>query len=331
MINAIPMTELWRGGILESQHLGHAVICEANGDIFKAWGNPDQVIFPRSSCKMLQAMPLVESGAADALDLTPAQLALACASHQGAPIHSETVTEWLDTLELGEPDLRCGTNPPYDTGAKHALIRADQAPCQIHHECSGKHVGFLTVNRHIGGHAEYTDVDHPLQQSVKTTFEELTGQDSPGHGVDGCSAPNFATTVHGLARAMGFMAAAHEGSDLRSRSATRLVDAMRMFPEMVAGETRSCTELMRAMDNKVAIKIGADGVYVAIIPEQKRGVALKIADGASRGAECAMAAILVSLGVLDANHPATLKRMNAPQINPRGKTAAWIKPAPGFV
>lgn len=327
MTSPIQMAELWRGDILESYHNGHAVVCDESGAIVQAWGDPQQIIFPRSSCKMIQALPLIESGAAAAANLTQAQLALSCASHQGAAIHTTGVRDWLNGMGLSDDDLRCGPQSSQDEAERKRLVLEHESPCQLHNNCSGKHAGFLTLNKHIKGDAEYIDPDHPVQKTVKTAFEEVTELDSPGYGIDGCSAPNFATSVHGLARAMAFFATAREGNGTRETAAARLVTAMLTYPELVAGETRACTELMRAMDHKVAIKTGADGVFVAILPEQKLGVALKITDGATRASECAIAAILVKLGVLDANHPATLKRMNAPQPSRRGFDAAWIRPS----
>lgn len=325
----VAMAELWRGGMLESLHLGHAVVCDATGGIVQAWGDPAAVIFPRSSCKMLQALPLLESGAADAAGLTEAQLALACASHQGAAIHTDLAQRWLADLGLGDDDLRCGVQEPSDRTARDALIRAGEGACQVHNNCSGKHCGFLTLNQRLGGGPDYEQVDHPVQQAVRAAFEEVTGEDSPGFGIDGCSAPNFATSVQGLARAMAFFAAAG-GGDARSRAAARLTQAMMAYPELVAGEGRACTELMRAMGGKVAIKTGAEAVFVAILPERKLGVALKIVDGGTRGAEAAIAAILVQLGVLEADHPATRKRLEAVQRNWRGREVGILRAAPGF-
>ena len=325
-----PMIELWRGGMLESTHLGHAVICDASGDIVESWGDPSATIFPRSSCKMLQALPLLESGAAEAHGLTDRQIALACASHQGAAIHTEAVTRWLADLGLSDDDLRCGAHEPYDTAERNRLIKADAKPCQCHNNCSGKHAGFLTLNRHLKGDAEYVAVDHPVQRAAKQAHEEVTGETSPGYGIDGCSAPNFATSVHGLARAMARFAAATGTGDARDRAMHRLTRAMGQYPEMVAGEGRACTELMRAMEGRVAIKTGAEAVFIAIIPERKMGIALKITDGGTRGAEGAIAALLVKLGVLDAGHPATLKRLDAVQKNWRGMETGIIRRAPAF-
>lgn len=327
MANPVPMAEIWRGAFLESVHLGHAVICDAAGDIVQAWGDPDLVILPRSSSKMIQALPLIESGAAAATGLTMEQLALSCASHNSAAIHTDRVAAWLSALGLTDDDLRCGAHDPKDDDAQHALIRAHEKPCQMHNNCSGKHSGFLTLNKHIGGGSEYNEPDHPVQLAILEAFEGVTGETSPGFGIDGCSAPNSATTMHGFARAMAFFAAASEdGSSVRERAAATLVQAMTTFPELVAGEGRACTELMRAMDGRVAIKTGAEAVFAGIIPELRLGIAVKISDGSTRAAECAIAAILVKLGVLEPNHPATLKRMNTPITNCNGLTTGYIRP-----
>ncbi len=322
MTNPAPFAEIWRDDFLESVHSGHAVVCDDTGQIVQAWGDPDAVILPRSSSKMIQALPLITSGAADAAGLTTEQLALACASHQGAAIHTERVGVWLDTLGLTDDAFRCGPQEPADVDAREALIRAHEKPCQIHNNCSGKHAGFLTLTKHLQAGPEYIDPAHPLQVACLNAFEEVTGETSPGYGIDGCSAPNFACTLHGMARAMAHFAAAPDGS-----AEARLHQAMRLHPELVAGETRACTELMRAMNGTVALKTGAEGFFIAILPERKLGIALKAACGTTRAAECAIAAILVGLGALDAGHPATLKRMNAPIRNWRGVRTGTLKPA----
>ncbi|MFE3836688.1 asparaginase [Pseudogemmobacter sonorensis] len=326
---AAPMAELWRGGVLESTHLGHAVICDAGG-IVAQWGNPDAVIFPRSSCKMIQALPLVETGAADAAGLGEAHLALACASHQGAHLHVEMAGRWIADLGLAESDLRCGAHEPADREERDRLIRAGSAPCQLHNNCSGKHSGFLTVVRHQGWGAEYHEIDHPLQRAIRAASEEVTGETVSGWGVDGCSAPNFAFSVAGLAGAMAAFARAREGAGARESAMARLVAAMARHPELVAGEGRACTELMRAMGGKVAVKTGAEGVFVAILPERGIGIALKALDGNARASEAAVAALLVRLGALDPAHPAAVRRLNPVQKNWRGIETGEIRTAPGF-
>lgn len=325
------MVELWRGGLLESTHQGHAVVVDDTGQIVEAWGDPGRIIFPRSSCKMIQALPLVESGAADAFGLTPVQLALSCASHQGAALHVNAARDWLAGIGLGEPDLRCGSHEPYDKAERDRLICGHEGPCQLHNNCSGKHSGFLTANKHLKGGPEYVEIDHPLQKAIRAATEEVTDETVAGYGIDGCSAPNFAMSVAGLARAMAKFAKAGAGGSVRERAMQRLRDAMAAHPEYVAGEGRSCTELMRAMGGRVAIKTGAEAVFIAMIPERKLGLALKIEDGNSRASEAALVAILTRLGVLDAAHPMAQKRLPAPQTNCRGLTVGELRLAQGFL
>lgn len=315
MSEAEKLVEVWRGPILESIHRGHAVICDARGEIRASWGNPDLMFLPRSASKMLQAIPLIESGAADAMGLTTEHLALACASHQGAAIHTDRVQKWLAALGLDDSAFRCGPQEPSDRAARDGLIRDGNEPCQMHNNCSGKHTGFLSVTKHMGAGPEYVDISHPLQLAVREAFEYMTGMDSPGHGIDGCSAPNFATSLRGMARAMAKMAAGETGSDVRNLASARLVAAMAKHPELVAGEGRACTELMRAMGGAASIKTGAEAVFVAILPGQGLGIAVKIEDGGTRAAEAVIAALLAQLGVLDADHPAAQKRLVGPIRN----------------
>ena len=326
-MTAAKLIELWRGGIRDSTHLGHVVIADGNG-IIEAWGDPGAVIFPRSSCKMIQALPLIESGAADAAGLGPEHLALACASHNGAAIHTGRVTSWLSGLGLSEGDLRCGAHLPKDPEEQRRLICSDTSPCQIHNNCSGKHAGFLTLNRHLGGGAEYVELDHPVQQAVRGAFEEVTGEVSAGWGIDGCSAPNFACSVEGLARAMAAFAA--PGGGPRGDAQRRLVQAMTTHPELVAGEGRACTELMRAARGRAALKTGAEAVFVGIIPERGLGIALKVTDGGTRGAEAAIAALLVHLGILAEGDPVVQKYLTGAQRNWRGLVTGELRRASGF-
>lgn len=323
MTQPVAMTEIWRGPFLESAHLGHAVVCDDSGQIVESWGDPDLVVLSRSSAKMIQALPLIESGAADAAGLTEAQLSFACASHAGMPIHTNMARDWLKSLEMDQTHLRCGSHYPYDRDTEVAMIEAHETPCQLHNNCSGKHSGFLTLAKHLGAGPEYIDPDHPVQKAVLEAFERMTGEASPGFGIDGCSAPNFASTLHGMARAMALFAASPSGS-----AQARLHEAMRKHPEYVAGNGHACTELMRACNGKTAIKTGAEGFYNAILPEKKLGISLKIVDGTTRASECAIAALLVKYGALEPDHPTTLTVMNAPIRNRRDIQTGWIRPAP---
>ncbi|MGH1463923.1 MAG: asparaginase [Cognatishimia sp.] len=325
MTQAAPMVEIWRGTVLESQHFGHAVVCDARGEVLFAWGDPNKTVLPRSSAKMLQALPLVESGAAKKFGLTQEQLALTCGSHSGAAIHTTRVQSWLADLDLCDDDLRCGAHAPLDRKTRIQQIQAAQSPCQYHNSCSGKHVGFLTLARHLHAGPEYQAVDHPVQQACLTAFNEVTQETSSAFGIDGCAVPNHAVSIKGMARAMAFFASANPDGSLREKAAAQLRDAMATYPELVAGEGRACTRLMRAMDHKVVVKTGAEGFFVAIIPALKLGVALKITDGATRAAETAIAAILIKLGVLDALHPEAQHYFNRPVRNWTGVQTGSIR------
>lgn len=322
----VPLAEVWRGPFLESMHTGHAVVCDDSGQIVQSWGDPDAIMLPRSSSKMVQGLPLIESGAAKKYGLTPAHLALACASHNGAPVHVEKVGAWLDHIGCNDDDFRCGPQISRDNDLRDAMIRNHEAPCRIHNNCSGKHTGFLTLGQHLGAGPDYVDPDHPVQRACLEAFERMTQETSPGFGIDGCSAPNFACTLHGMARAMATYAAASDDSPQG-----QLRTAMAQHPDLVAGEGRACTRLMRAAGGNVAIKTGAEGYFVAMLPEQKMGVALKITDGATRASECAMAQILVRLGALDPNHPDALAYTNGPIRNWDGLETGYLRAAPALL
>lgn len=329
-MQACEMVELWRGDLLESTHRGHAVVAHASGDVLGVWGDAGRVIFPRSSSKMYQALPLIETGAADAAGLTPAHLALSCASHEGAALHVNMARDWITGLGLRESDLRCGAHEPYDRAERNDLVKNDTSPCQFHNNCSGKHSGFLTTVQHLRAGPEYTEIDHPLQRAVKEAFEDVTGEASAGWGIDGCSAPNFACSVGALARGMAQFAGADMGGNTRARAMARLTRAMASHPMLVAGQGRACTELMQAMEGRVALKTGAEAVYVAIIPDQKIGIAIKIEDGNSRAAEAVLVALLARLGALDPAHPAAQKRLPAAQTNWRGLRTGEMRLAQSF-
>lgn len=330
MTGAVAIAEIWRGGFLECVHAGHAVICDSDGKVVRSWGNPDLTILPRSSAKMIQALPLVESGAADRAGLSEARLALACASHIAAPVHNQMVEDWLGDLGLDEAALLCGPQAPRDTALRHAMICRNEAPCRIHNNCSGKHCGFLTLAADLGAGPDYVDPDHAVQRAIRAAFEDLTGQESPGFGIDGCSAPNFATTLTGMARAMGRMAGAGAGRSDRDRAALRLTQAMSNNPVLVAGEGMPCTEIMRALGHGAVAKTGADGFYIAILPELGLGIALKIVDGADRAQNLAIVALLVHLGLIAPDHPVAEKWMRPEIRNFAGLLVGEMRPAEGF-
>ena len=323
----VDLVEVVRGDRVECVHRGHAVVVDGTGQIVESWGDPATITYPRSSAKMVQALPLVESGAADAAGLDTRHLALACASHHTGPQHVDLVEAWMAAEGFADGDYRCGPHPPLGEAHRHAMIRAGETPCRHHNQCSGKHSGFLTLNRRLGGGAEYCEIDHPVQQAVRAAWEESCDEAISGWGVDGCSAPNFATSLQGMARGMAAFATAGERADTRSKAMVRLHEAMRTHPELVSDDGTTCTELMRATGGKLAIKGGADGFYVAIWPERGLGLALKITDGAERAKGVAVAAILRKLGALPDTPEITARFIEPVQRNYAGLETGVIRPA----
>ena len=308
-----------RAGYVERAHLGRVAIVGPDGNLAFALGDVAAPMLPRSSCKILQAIPMVESGAAAAMGLTPQRLALSCASHQGSHSHAAQANAWLTEMGLGEADLECGPQPPNDETTFYDLRGRDEAPSQLHNNCSGKHTGFLCQARHLGAPTEgYIDPSHPVQQRVAEVTADLAGEELLAHAIDGCSAPNFGVSLTGLARAMAKIASAETAlTGARRDAAIALRQAKAAHPFEVAGEGRACTDLMRA-GNGLVVKTGAEGAFTAILPDRGLGIALKINDGETRAAEAAMTSILVALGALNADDPQVAKWLSFSQINRRG-------------
>lgn len=325
------IVEAERAGFVERRHRGAYAVCRPDGEVIDAAGDIERLFLPRSAIKMFQALPLVESGAADARRLDPRRLALACASHQGSAAHAGLAAAWLGEIGLGEPHLLCGVQIPNDGPTRRALRDGAEAPSQLHNNCSGKHVGFLTCALHLGAPVEdYVARDHPVQQAAHDAFAEACGEDAPlGWAVDGCSAPNFAVLLAGLAAAAARVARPEQGfgPGLRARAAARLRDAMMAHPFEVAGDGRACTELMQAAQGRAALKGGAEGAYVAYLPQAGLGVALKIDDGDGEAAQAAIAALLVRFGALDAADPRVRRRMAPPIRNRRDLLVGAVRPA----
>jgi L-asparaginase II len=313
------LVELTRGGLVESIHRGSVAIVDAEGNIRFALGDLESPVFPRSSLKPIQALPLLESGAADAFELSDEEIALACASHSSEPMHTTRVAAWLKRIACTEDDLACGAHPSRYEPVAEAMIKRGEKPTRVHNNCSGKHAGFLTVARHwqiaTKGYELY---GHPVQRAVAAALGELAGISTElPWGVDGCAAPNFAAPLAALALAFARVADPAGMPANRANACRRIVRAMMAHPELVSGTGRACAILMRSSNGRAAVKIGAEGFYIAMLPQAKLGVALKIDDGASRAAETAVAAILDKLGALGNDKPA-LELLRGPVVNTRG-------------
>ncbi|MBT6095756.1 MAG: asparaginase [Rhodospirillaceae bacterium] len=326
--------EVTRGDMIESRHTVHAAIIDADGRTVESWGNTARHVYPRSAIKPLQAIPLVESGAADAFGLSPRQLALACASHLGEAIHTETVSAWLAHIGCSANDLECGGHLPKDETAMANVIRSGTTLTGIHNNCSGKHTGFLTTCQHLGeATAGYIGADHPVQQRLATLLSELGGcdLDATERGFDGCGIPVLGMPLHALARAMARMAAPDTLEDARRAAAERIFSAMTTHPEMVRGTGSFDTLGMRAGKGRFATKTGAEGVHIAIIPEKRLGIAVKVEDGNNRATPVILAALFDRLGLLEDDTRAQLTEfIETPVKNVAGKHVGDIRMAAGW-
>lgn len=299
----VPMAEIRRGGITESLHHGIAVVADAEGRVLQAWGDPAFVTFPRSSLKPFQAIPLVESGAADAAGLTEEHLALACASHGAEDFQVALVRDWLERLGLAESALVCGPDMPRAQADQARVWRSGGDRSRIFHNCSGKHCGFLTLARHIGAPvAGYDDPAHPAQRLYLEAFSELIGEDAAKlpRGVDGCGLPALALPMRTMAAAAARWAAAKVATESRRTAIRRLQSAIRAYPDHLSGRDSATGRIVRATQGRVLLKSGAEGYVVGFVPEQGLGIAVKLADGAARAKMGVFAALLGRLGLTDA-------------------------------
>ena len=325
------LVETTRGEMVESCHTGAAVVVDAVGRVVRSWGDIDRPVFARSAIKPLQALPLVETGAAERFGLGDAEIALACASHRGEPIHVDTVRRWLARADLGPQDLECGSHVPGNAAAAEALMRAGEAPSALHNNCSGKHSGFLTTARHRGEPTRgYIEPDHPVQQRVRAVLEAMSGLDlsRAPRGTDGCGIPVIGIPLRGTARAMARLADTQGLEAERAAAAKRILDAMAAAPIMVSGTGGFATVVMTVAGASVRLKPGAEGVYCAALPGLGYGVALKIEDGAGRAAEVAMGAILERLGLFSDDERAKLDGLLRPVIkNVAGRVVGAMRPS----
>jgi L-asparaginase II len=313
------LVELRRGGAVESAHRGALAVVDADGALRCALGDIDRPIFPRSAVKALQALPLVASGAAERYGLVDEELALACASHNGEPEHVRVAASMLAKAGLDEAVLECGTHWPLLDTAQRALAARGESPCALHNNCSGKHAGFvclggmLTVGEPRRWLTDYVRHEHALMREVTHALVCVTGQDleRAPRGIDGCSIPTYGIALGALARGFARFGSGIGLAPELGAAARRLRAAVAHAPFMVAGSGRFDTRVMQLLGPRAFVKVGAEGVYCAALPELGFGVALKIDDGnTARAAEVVMAAVIEALLTLSDDVARTLRSMS---------------------
>ncbi|WP_426956157.1 asparaginase [Muricoccus radiodurans] len=321
------LAEVRRGPAIESVHHGVVAVADASGAILHAWGDPALTTFPRSSLKPFQALALVESGGADAL--TTEHLALACASHRAEPFQVAMVSDWLRRMELPESALVCGPAWPMGEADHVAAIRAGDRR-RVFHNCSGKHCGFLAASRALGAPtAGYDSPDHPAQRHWLAAFSDFLGHDAAAlpRGTDGCGLPALNLSVGDMARAAARFAAGAVPGARRAATARRILGAIAEFPDHLSGRDAATSRVVRAMEGRVPLKQGAEGFVVAFVPERGLGIAIKMADGASRGKMAVLATLLGRLGLLAEDRVAALvEAVEDPILDSNGQRAGQVVP-----
>lgn len=320
------LIEVTRGPLVECRHRGVVAVASAAGDLVVELGDSAFPVYPRSAIKSLQALALIESGAADRFGYQNRHIALAAASHTGTREHVAAAREMLDAIGLDERALHCGTHLPRDEVEQRRLLHAGLPPTPLHHNCSGKHAGMLATARHLGEPVEtYEQIAHPVQKRIETILEELSGTAITPDvcGIDGCSVPNWAMPARALARAYARFFTGDGLSPARRAAAARIFEAVRAEPDYLAGPNRLDTRVLKLFNGACLIKTGAEGAYAGAFPERGLGFALKIDDGASRAAE-AIVTLLIEAFVPGARGTLGLKSLK----NAQGKDVGQIRASP---
>ena len=323
------LVELQHGPRIESAHRGVIAITNDKGEVLWSTGRIEDPACIRSALKPLQALALLETGAFEALNLRPEHLANACGSHSGEPKHTQLVESWLRHLHLTVDDLECGCASPLDSKARRQLTYDHQDPTALHHNCSGKHAGFLSVASHLGaGPKNYVEPGHPVQKKVLACLE--TALDSTitvsNLNVDGCSAPNLFAPFQDFASAFGRFMSTEPSAPMRD-SRQQILAAMAQHADLVSGTHRFSYRLSQSAHSTIIGKSGAEGSYLAMIPESRIAILLKIDDGAKRAGQAALLAILSRLGLIGKDAAADL----APAFHSsRGKPIGHFQPAALF-
>jgi L-asparaginase II len=334
---AAPLVEVRRGAITESRHRGHIAAVDPDGKILAQLGVPGTVTFLRSSCKPHQAIPLIASGAADRFGFSESEIAVACGSHSGEPIHTAAVSSMLHKIGLTKEALKCGIHEPFSPEVARQLRESRTEPNVLQNNCSGKHAGMLALALHLNAPTEtYDQPDNPVQLLIGRTVAQFSDVDLEdiSVGIDGCGVPVFGVTVRAMAQMYARLVSTPPSFDDGTRAACRrIVNAMITNPEMVGGTVdRLDTELIRAGAGRLISKVGAEGVYtVAVLPGDEwpngLGLALKIEDGEDRRARpTVVIEALRQLGVLkDQSLEAVASYAFFPVTNRRGDVVGEVR------
>jgi L-asparaginase II len=312
-----PLVAVLRGDHVGSLHRGSFAVVDGAGELILVLGNADERVYLRSAAKPFQVMPAVLAGALDTFGMTEQELAVLCASHSGETRHTEAVLSVLDKAGLGEEALRCGAHPPTHEETARRRWREGREPTAVCNNCSGAHAGMLLACRASGWPIEdYPAPSHPLQVSTRQTLAEFAGVETAdiGVAVDSCSVPTFRLPLRHSALAFSRLATGTGVSDQLQMAAGRVVHAMTSHPEMVGGEDRFDSDLMRCTNGTLIAKGGAEGFQGVGVVRRGLGMAMKVSDGNARAIAPATLRILDRLGALSSEQLAALSRYVQPEL-----------------
>jgi L-asparaginase II len=329
------LAKVTRGDLVESVHPGIVVIADVTGQLLACHGDPEHVVYFRSAAKPFQAVPLVESGAADAFGFGPEELALACASHDATPAHQRAVARMLAKLDLDEDALRCGVAPPPDPQEAARITLGLKAPSQIQCECSGEHAGMLATCLHLDYPLDsYIEPDHPLQRRIREIVTQVLrlSEDDLVTGTDGCRIPTFAAPVRTFAAAYATLAdpkrAPTEAGRELANPLNRLREAMIAHPVLIGGEETLDSDIMALSEGRIVAKLGAEGLLCLAVPERGLGIAIAADDGSSRALGPAAVGVIEQLELVEPKIVDTLRERHVETVKTfGGETVGEMCPA----
>jgi L-asparaginase II len=318
----VPLAIASRGGHPELIHIGSIAVVDHTGALIHGVGDPESLNFTRSALKPIQALPFVEDGGMSRFNFTSHELALMCASHNGEAIHVSIAKRMLAAVEANEGDLQCGCHPPTYFSATHEQMGPRVRWNQLHHNCSGKHAGFLAYCRlHGWSIAEYLDPDAPAQRHIRKAVQLFAPGIELPMGIDGCGAPNYAMPLTRLAHAFVQLATG------ATPALAAIVFAMTRHPDLVSGTARADLALMQTAPDDWVTKVGADGVQAIGVKSKGIGIAIRVADGNARALHAVTVEVLQQLGLLDDPSRTPLARYARPAIvNYRGTVTGRVEP-----
>tara|TARA_Y100000590_G_scaffold134716_1_gene154125 strand:+ start:3070 stop:4059 length:990 start_codon:yes stop_codon:yes gene_type:complete len=322
-LHTIKMVEVTRSNFIENIHHGVAVLINSSGEILREWGNSNMLIYPRSALKPIQSLNLYKDGVAEALNLSDDFIALTTASHHAENIHQKMITKWLKKINLKEKHLSCGPAWPWNASDQFKAYLRYKVKRKIFHNCSGKHCGHLAVSKYKNFSIKnYQKKNHPIQKDLIRLVEDLSKYKIKNIGIDGCTLPNPLIPLKKFAFAAAQFAD-YKKLNENSNIAKRIFESCVKYPEITGGNKSVNSILTKISKKKIFFKNGAEGIFLAIIPEQKSALAVKIIDGTRRAAEVAIAGLISELGLVNNDKIKKIKKQ--PIKNSTGQVIGSIE------